>query len=344
MASILDIFTPVEVLNYVRNRTYPTMLGEQLFPAVKRPGLKFEYLLGANNLPVSASVHAFDTEAEVGDREAQKAAIELALIKRKIPLREEDIIAIENPRNDAEYQYMVRNVFNDVDNMVNSVRTRIEAMRMEIVGSGMLNVSENNLNLTLDYGVPITQKENLAGTSLWTDGTSDPIGDMSRWADTVEIATGVRPTRAITSSTVVSALLKHPQIIGAMYGTNTMLIPNRNDLNNLMTRLNLPIIATYDAMYRKQATNGTYTSVRYFQENKFTMLPPDGVLGETIYGPTPEESRLLRNPAIQGQMIGNICAVIYDESKDPVSTWTKASAVAMPSFPIANEVFIAQVI
>ena len=59
-------------------------------------------IVNKSKTPVIASVHGFDTESEIGQRKAQKKAIELALIKRKLPLTEEDIIALESPRNEAE--------------------------------------------------------------------------------------------------------------------------------------------------------------------------------------------------------------------------------------------------
>lgn len=46
------------------------------------------------------------------------------------------MIALESPRNDNEEADMIRRIFNDVDNLVASVRTRVEAMRMEALSTG----------------------------------------------------------------------------------------------------------------------------------------------------------------------------------------------------------------
>lgn len=337
MPTILELFKQIEILNYMKSRQYPALVGETLFPEVKKQSLEFDMIKGGSSLPVIASVHAFDTESEIGSREASKMAIELALIKRKIQMKEKDIIAIESPRNAAEQEYLMKNVYNDIDVLVAGVRARVEAMRMEAIASGTVTLNENGLNMVVDYQVPVGNKEALAGTGLWTDDTSDPIEDLLRWAAVLD----GRPTRALTSSTVLSTLLRHPKVIGALFGKDSMRVATRGDLNAFMQQHELPVIGVYDQQYRKQGANGVYTKYRYFPNNKFVMFG-DGALGETLYGPTPEESRLVRDPAVDVSNVGNVLAMVYEESLDPVSTWTKAVATAIPSFPAADEVFQAQ--
>lgn len=339
MPNIFELFTQPEILNYLQNRQYPALLGETLFPEVKRQSLEFEMIKGAGRTPVAANVHAFDTEAEIGSREGSKEALELALIKRKMQMKEKDIIALENPRTNAEQQYLMQQVYNDIDVLVAGVRAEVERFRISALANGTVPLQGNGLNLTIDYHVPAEHKEVLAGTDLWTDPDSDPIGDLERWANALD----TKPSRALTSTAGLSALLRHPSIIGALYGDNAFRVPTRADLNAFLTQHELPTFATYDAKYRKQNADGTYTTYRYFPNNKIVLFGA-GALGETIYGPTAEEIRLTRDPQIQTQTIGNVLAMVYEEGKDPVATWTKAVATALPSFPEADNVFQAQVI
>ncbi|MFL8619925.1 major capsid protein, partial [Clostridioides difficile] len=72
----------------------------------------------------------------IASREGANLSIaELALVKRKIKLDEKDIIVLEEPRNSQEETQMINQIFNDVDNLVSSVNTRIEAMRMEVLST-----------------------------------------------------------------------------------------------------------------------------------------------------------------------------------------------------------------
>ena len=73
--SILELFSHKEILTYLRNREKPTLLGDELFPARKTQSLELDQITGGNSLPVTATVHAFDTESEIGSRQAAKQTL-----------------------------------------------------------------------------------------------------------------------------------------------------------------------------------------------------------------------------------------------------------------------------
>lgn len=340
--SIEELFDTPVVLNYLKDRKYPAMLGETLFPERKIQGLKMEYIKGASNIPVMASVHAFDTESEIASREGFDVVEEkIALIKRKIRMNEETIIQISRPRDTQEQQYAVNKVYNDVDAMVMAVKARVEAMRMEALSTGKIAVNENGAVVSVDYGVPAEHQETLSGTSVWTDAASNPLDDIYDMVDKIVGSTGTTPTRALTSRSVLNALLRHTSIRKAIHGVNSDKIITVTDLNTLLKSMELPAIATYDARARVQNRNGKYTTKRYLPEDKFVVFP-DGMLGETIYGLTAEEIELANEPSVDMNVIGNIISMIY-KTHDPVARWTKAVATALPSFPVADEVFISKV-
>ena len=43
------------------------------------------------------------------------------------------------------------------------------------------------------------------------------------------------------------------------------------------------------------------------------------------------------------KVVGKILAMMYEEGKDPVSTWEKAVASAIPALKCADEIFQAQI-
>lgn len=340
MPSVLELFNNKEVLTYLDRAPRPQMLGAALFPEEKKDDFEFNVLLGANQLPVQADVHAFDTESSIRQRQASTAELELLLVKHKIQLKEKEIIKLESPRNTEELDYLRRNVYNDMDNMVKGVLSRIEEMRMDVLANGVLTVNENNQTLSIDYNVPATHKETLT-TTAWDQAGSDPIGDIIRWAETLR-EEGVEPTRALTSTKIMNILLRHEAVAAAILGDATRML-TRVELNTFLSAQGLPIIATYDDKYRRLQANGTYVTGRYFPENKFVMFP-DGALGNTLFGPTAEELRLRRDPSIEKNLYGNVLGMVYESNVDPVSTWIKAVALAAPSFPAANYVFQSQVV
>ncbi|EOU1110474.1 major capsid protein [Clostridium perfringens] len=328
MAKIDELFNTKELLNYYRVKKQPAMLGDTLFPARKIQDIKFDMITGANGLPVSASIHAFDTETELASREVlQKGAAELALIKRKIAIGEREIIAINNPRMDSEQKALVMGLFKDGDKMVESVQTRIEAMRMELLSSGKIAINENKVAITLDYKVPAGNKKSFN----WSDAsTAKPLEDIKTLADAVEDASGTKPTRILTSSKVLNKILACESVKKAIFGVNFDKIATRKDLNSLLESMELPQVAVYNAKYKVQGSNGKYTTKRYFPENILSMFA-ENALGETIYGLTAEEIELLgSNKMEEAKMVGNIFVGVEKEG-DPVRRYTKAVATALPT-------------
>lgn len=333
MPTIADLFTQREVLDYTRDRTPKPMMGETLFPARKIQGLEFDYLQGGSSLPVAAKVHAFDTEAEIGSREATKGAAELALVKRKMQLKEKDIIALTNPRNSAEQQYLMQRVYNDLDNLVLSVRARHERMRMELLATGKVTLDESNDKAVVDYKVPDDHK----ATSNWASDDVNPLDDILNWTDKMDSA----PTRALTSTKLLRLLMRNKNVLASIYGRDTGKVLTLAELDQYMEANNLPVIRTYDAKYRTQ-DGQKYTKHRYWNEDAFAMFD-DQLLGETVYGPTAEEIKLTANPEFETGLVGNIFTTVYETSGDPVATFEKAVATALPSFAAADDVFQATI-
>lgn len=332
MANIAELFSQKNVLDYVNNRQAPVLLGETLFPARKVQGLEFDILKAGSKIPTIASVHAFDTEAEIASRVGSKTAQELAFIKRKIQLKEKDLMALRKPRDAAEQRFLEQEVYNDVDAMVGSVNARVEKMRMEVLANGTVTLDENGLDLVVDYGVP---KEHQA-TADFTAPETDVIGLLAEWASALDTT----PTRILTSTKVRNAILQNTGI--KAYFKDAGLLPTIGSLNQMFQQFGLPTLVTYDAKYNKENEKGVLVKERYFPENKLVMFGDENP-GESIFGVTPEESRLLSTVS-NNYTVGNIFAMVYESNLDPVGTWTKASGTALPSFPEADNVFQATVL
>lgn len=339
---ILKEFSRRATLAYARARQPRTYVGPTLFPLRTVNELTFEYWKDENRLPVMASVQAFGAEAEIASRDgAEKVTGEIPTIKRKIPLNGRALVALR--REGAGDLDFVRNqLYNDLDNMIDAVEARVEKMRIDAITTGKIELAENGVIMTVDYGVPAEHKETLTGDSRWSiHDKATPITDIQEWTDKIVADTGIRPERALTSNTVVANLLKCAEvrqlIYGDLGGSRAISI---NQLNALMETMNLPRIATYDEQVRRQKADGTYETLRFFPEDKFVLLPGQP-LGETLDGPT-EDAML--DPDIEATEIAGIYAAVYKQSMDPPVIETKAAACRIPTFPMADSIFIATVL
>lgn len=337
----LDQFQPGELNSYVQNREYPTQLGEALFPNIKQESGELRYIKGANGLPVSASVHALDTESEIASRDAlQVVTGKIPLIKRKIGVNEESLLQLSNFRqNSPAFQSIIDTVYNDVDNMVKAVQTRIERFRYEALATGSIDIQgENGVTYKLDYG--LDKEHQIAEVQeKWDAKDSNPLRDLMDAVIALQ-GQGFTPTRVLTSTRVVAALCRNEAVQSALgRGTADARPATLPEINNLFQATGLPQIATEDRRYRVQQADGTYKTERYIPDDVVIVLP-DGTLGQTVFAPTPEEIALRSNPSVQLGAVGNIITEIYDENVDPVATYTKAVARALPSFERADEILI----
>lgn len=338
MPLVEELLTPQELIDYTKTRVVEGTMGDILFPERKTEAMEIKMIKGASELPVSASVHSFNTEAEIGSREGGEYSIQdLALIKRKIRLSEKEIIALESPRNSKEEEEIIKKIFQDVDKLVAGVRARVEVMRMEALSTGKIVINENGVKATIDYGMPMNHKVE----KTWKTGTPTILEDMDSMVNQIVKDTGFTPTRALTSKTNLNTILRDERIRSAIYGVNSAKMLTIAELNAFLAQQSLPQIAVYDKMYRKQVKDGKYTSFRYLPESAFIMMP-DGKMGDTFYGLTAEELELRKQPDIDLSAIGNIIVAQY-ATFDPVAKWIKAVATALPSFPYADQVFAATI-
>ena len=329
---------------FVREIDYTPTRIDQLFPAVKTPDMTAKTIYGANGLPVVASIHAFDTVTEIASRDdIQLSEVQKTLIKRQIPLREELILMLNHPRTQAELGQTAKQVFDDIGNMVLSVKTKARVMAAEALSTGTVTTqNENNLTgVTVDYQLPVNHFDTLSGTSAWTDDAATPMNDLQEWMAQIVADGGERPAYAITSQAVISALVQHVSIRNAIYGAGSERVLNPGELNAYFASMGLPQFIAFDEKYRQQKRDGSYEVKSYIDPNK-VILVPNGSVGQQEYGPTAEELELTADPSNQIISQQHVVAQVY-RTPDPVARWTKAVGTCMPSFARANEVFIATV-
>ncbi len=336
---ILKEFSRKKVLSYARNIPEEGHLGPTLFPVLPVNELTFEYWQNLNIIPVSASIQAYGAEAQIASREgAQKVSGEIPPIKRKIYLDERNMLALK--REGAGDIDMVKNdLYNDIDNMVAAVYARIERMRMQALATGRMVMVENGVQLNVNYGVPAAQQAPPANS--WDDATNRTIiADIQAWTQLVETATGVRPTRALTSDVVVNQMLTDQIIRNLIWGPVGDQRPvTFQEINRLLATMDLPQIATYNRRVRSQNEDGTYNTFRFFPQDRFVLMP-ETKLGDTLMGPTAEA---LLDDEVEAKNVAGIYANVTHDNEPPM-IWTKAAATSIPTFPAADLVYQARVI
>lgn len=340
MPDILNLISNADRLEFSQNISVarPAYIGDRIFPDQKTQNLKAEYLRLAEgaNIPVMATVHAFDTEAEIGTRPVfDKTEVEKLLIKRKINQTERVRLLTENGvyADDA----IVRYVFDNMRQMADAVKVRTEVAKMEVLATGKMTIKENNLNMTVDYGVPTKN----TGFKIDFGPDADIIGQIMAVADAAA-ESGNALTEIVTSTKILRKLAANNGIQTLIYGTvgAGTYVPAERIRSLFVELFGFGVITTNDLRYKTQTASGNEATKRFFPEDKMAFLSNGTAssFGVGLWGVTPEEADYGQyNDKSMDQFI----TITQWATPDPVAVWTKASGVFIPVVPNPTGLFIA---
>lgn len=305
---------------------------------------EWESLAAEFQIPVMAQFHGFDTEAKTTFRvPVDRHNIEKGLIKVKINQSERMRTLLRSGvQNDDLYDYIIR----DGVRLSDQVVTRSKVAKNELLATGKVTIKENNLNLTVDYGVPN------ANTSLTLDlsSSADVISQIQTIVDNARNA-GVTITGIYTSSANINKMRQNAGLqtaINGNIGAGSMIRKTAME-EFLSEEFGINTILTNDLTYGKSATIGSngrpnITTARYFPQNKVTFFAtnPGGRLGRGLWGDPPE----IDNARFYNNEEPSSSPFVYVTQKmewDPAVLWTKASGLFMPVLFNPNSLYIATV-
>ena len=336
--TIFDLITAKDITAYWETMAQQRApyVGEQLFPAQKQLGLNLEWINGNSGIPVVLNLSAFDANVIPRSREG------FTVSKAQMPFFKESYYIDEELRQQlnmvldsgkaAFIDVVMNRIFNDATKLLEAARTQRERMRMSALTTGALTLASNGQKVTYDYGVPATHKKTV-GTS-WGAAGATPIDDIRSYQDLIEGDTGVRPTRAMCNSTVWAQLLSDASIKNSIfvYSSGVSQISDSALRSFLLEQLGLEVYVN-NKFYKNEA--GVKT--KFVADATFALFP-EGQLGNTWFGTTPEESDLLSSSVANVSIADLGVAVTTMKKADPVNVETKVSMICMPSLESADQI------
>ena len=343
--SIFDLIKAPELTSYWEEhiQDMPPYLGEELFPADKKLGLKLDWIKGANGLPVVLKPSAFDAGAVPRARIGfDKLSTQMPFFKESTYVDEElrqELNMVLETGNQAYIDAVVRRVFADETHLLEGARARREEMRMMALTTGAIAITANGQAYNYDYGMPSDRKSEV--TTSWSTTTSDPIEDMRTAMDKIEDDTGIRPTRGVCTRKTWGYLRKNEKIIKSIFVLSNGQVSALSDARlsqYLMDELGLELI-----VYGKRYKNDEGTATQFVPDDTVVLFPA-GNLGTTWFGTTPKESNLMGGKVANVAITDVGVAVTTIEKADPVNVETKVTMICLPSFEAADSVYILDVI
>ena len=348
MRTIYDLITASNIVAYTTTREYSydaEYLGRSLFPDRKQAGLSLAWL--RDNLGVSIALRpsSFDVKAELRDRIGfAKAETEMAFFKEAMRISETDRQKLIMIANEDYVAPIIARIFDDYSNLIDGIEIQAERMRMQLLSSGKISISRDGAAYEYDYLFPAGNTDEITvANDKWSAlTTADPLSDIEGWVTAVQTNGGEKPTRAICSPTIWRHIRNNSVVKAAMnpitYATARM---SSMQVQEYVLEQTGVFVEVYDKKYR--SAQGV-AATPYYPVNMFTLLP-EGVVGNTYYGTTPEEADLIGGKTdAEISLVNAGTAVTTSRITDPVTVDTKISAVLLPTFPKIDSVFIAKVV
>lgn len=296
-------------------------------------------------VPMMAQFHGFDTEAMTTFRiPIDNHSIEKGLIKVKLNQSER---LRELTRSGVTNSEMLDYVLNDGIRLAEQVFTRSKVAKNELMATGKVTIRENNLNLTVDYGVPSSQ----TGYTLDLSASADIPSQIQQIIDDATNA-GVIINGMMTSNKNLTKMRQNSSIQTSINGNiGSGALVRSNDLRAyLEDEFGISIIVTNDLTYgassklNKQG-RPVITSARYYPDDKVTFFAtnPSGRIGTGLWGDPPEATVGALSNARTENSISPFVYVTQWIEDDPTVLWTKASGLFIPVLFNPNSLYIATV-
>lgn len=352
---IREIFTPAAIAaNYeeAASNQIP-YIGEALFPASKKAGLDLSWIKGSKGLPVSLMPSAFDAKATFRDRPGlTKTETEMPFFREGFKIKEKDrqeILRVQES-DDPYLNAVLANIFDDARNLIDGANVVAERERMALLfaegGNVQIVFKANGVDYSYNYDGDGTWKSSnyfaLSGTALWSAAsTANPFSDIKKARDAVRAKTGNAPTMAIMNSSTFNLLGQTSAVKDRFLTTigKTIGFITDSDVKAVMQDVAGVTILVYDKQYKDESG-----ATRSFVPDGYAALVPDGALGSTWYGTTPEEADL-RGGATKAQVsiVNTGVAITQTIDEQPVNINTFASEIVLPSYERMDEVALLKV-
>lgn len=341
--TIYDLITSPEIAAYweLKTQDRPPFLGEELFPNQKKLGLNLSWLKGSNGLPVVLKPSAFDVAAIPRPRIGfEKLSTEMPFFKESKYIDEElrqELNKVIDSNNQLYIDTIVRRIFDDEAELLEGAEVQRERMRMMMLTTGTISVEGNGQAYDYDYGMP--EDHSVNATVAWSNPDATIIADIRKGIDKIVEDTGVTVTRALCSSKVFGYFRINKELKGTLLAISdgTGYLSDAKIKQYFKDELDIEIV-TYDKKYRDE----NETAQRFVSDDVFVMFP-DGQLGNTWFGTTPEESDLMASEVANVTIVDTGVAVTTIEKADPVNVETKVTMICLPDFPTADQVYIIDV-
>lgn len=340
-----DFINSSQIALYIQNLPPQTTIDEVLFTNDKQWGTEIELAKGSKQRPVALRMSTFDVAVK-----SRALSASLDLKKKELPFFKESILIKEKDRqmlmmamqsnNQNLVENLLKQIYDNYQSLVDGAGVQAKRMRAQLLQKGQINIVTDDGDVVVDYEVPTAHKETLLSAATWNNATADIVGDIIRWQQVLTDEGYAKPTRMLLTRTTFGYITINTAILNELKARNIgeVIVTDQDIIDYINRKLGISI----------GILNGTFVSeagatTNYYEDDYVTLIP-DGILGRTIYGTTPEEAdKVYGTGKLDTSIVNTGVAITTMVKEDPVTVETKISQLVLPSFERVDECFFAKV-
>lgn len=349
MINISDVYSSSAIAVFTQNDKSNSIpdLGLAFWPNERKASIELGFIKAANGLPVSLAPSNFDAKATLRGRKGFNInKQEMAFFREAMVISEKDRIELAK-LNDVDSPFVkdvVNNIYNDVKTLTDGANVVPERMRMQLLfpekNGPSIYISSDGVTYQYNYDTDGNWAKNnrvkLPVTKLWANTkTAKPLDDISK---IIENAT--EPIKYMVMSQAEITLLKNcEQVRQAALSQNPT--ANLFMTDEVVKKLISSLYPGVEILvYKKKCKDETGKTLPLVPDG-FVAFVPNGKLGNTWFGMTPEELAKMEAKEVDVTVLSTGIAVAVVTSYDStMQTMTVVSETLLPSYERMDSVYL----
>ena len=294
-------------------------LADKYLPNAEIYSRTFAYDIIKNNAHIAAMI-GYGAEAPIVDRDAvARMHGEIAKMGLKYVVTEDELLAINEARNNDEKSAMVERLVTKGVDLVEAIQKRIDVIKMEAITKGTFEYNKNNVKVDIDFGIPAEHKIALTAGNDWDDENRDVIGDLLEAVKQYEDTNGQSPEDMLVSREVMARLQKNLLIVAEAGRPEGATRVSQAEVVDVLQSYGLPAVTVVTD--RKVTVRNVYTgeneTIEFMPSNRVVFASSN--VGEFLIGVT-----------VENDFRPGINLSVYDK-QEPIESVIKAVAAGFPA-------------
>lgn len=349
MIRINEVYDSAAIAVHVKNEKSNSIpyLGQAFWPNERKASIDLKWIKTSNGLPVSLVPSNFDAKATIRARKGFGInKHEMAFFRESMVISEHDRIELAK-LNDCTSPFVkdvVANIFNDTKTLVDGANVVPERMRMQLLfpetGGPSIYIAADGVVYQYNYDIDgkwaANNRKTLSGPKLWANtATAQPLEDIRQIIENAD-----EPIKyLVMSQAELNLFMACDSVKNALLAQNpTAHVMMTAAVAKQLIENTFPGVEVL--VYKKKFKDES-GATHAFVPDGYIAFVPEGKLGNTWFGMTPEELAKMEAKDVDITILpSGVAVVVMTKYDSTMQTTTVVSETLLPSYERMDSVYL----